>query len=184
LTICVSPGGLVHDEDLGIEVQRAPDRDGLTLAARQRAHRQVGLGEPRVDPTDDLAGLVRHAMAVERAPAGAQLAAQEQVAGGVDVVGEREVLVDGLDPGALGLARAAERDGLAVHLDRPAVGRVHAGEDLDERRLARAVVSEQSHDLAGVELARHAVDRAQCTEVLVHVDRLDERRGHRGLRRV
>src|SRR4051812_30859155 len=32
-------GRLVHDQDLGLEVQRARDRDGLALAARQRADR-------------------------------------------------------------------------------------------------------------------------------------------------
>ena len=40
-------------------------------------------------------------------------------------------------------------DRLAVDADRPGVGAQHAGEDLDERRLAGAVGAEQGVDLAG-----------------------------------
>ena len=39
---------------------------------------------------------------------------------------------------------------------------VGAGQDLDQRRLAGAVVAEQRHHLAGIEIDRRVVDRA-CT---------------------
>src|SRR5262249_3601197 len=99
-----------------------------------------------------------------------------------DVVGEREVLVDGLDAGALRIARACEPHGLPAHPDRPAVVGVHAGEDLDQRGLARAVVAEQADDLAGKQLTRHVVDGAHRAKVLVHADHLDKRAGHRAFR--
>jgi hypothetical protein len=41
-------------------------------------------------------------------------------------------------------------------------------------------VAEQAHHLAGVQLARHIIDGAQRTEVLVDPDHLDEWRAHLG----
>ena len=55
---------------------------------------------------------------------------EEHVAGRVDVVGERERLVDRLDPVRLGVARVVDRDRLAVDEDLARVGR-------DARRTGR-----------------------------------------------
>ena len=48
---------------------------------------------------------------------GQQLAAEEQVGGGVDIVGQRQRLVDRLDAIVLGVARIVDRGFLAVDED-------------------------------------------------------------------
>jgi hypothetical protein len=82
---------------LGVEVDRAGDGHRLPLSAGERADRGLEVREPRVEPPDDLLGRRRHGRVVERAEARAQLAPEEDVAGGVDVLGQRELLVDRLD---------------------------------------------------------------------------------------
>ena len=81
-----------------------------------------------------------------------QLAAEEQVLRGVEVVGQRQRLVDRLDAVAACVAGRADLDLLAVDEDLAAVGVVGAGEHLDQRRLAGAVVAEQADHLARVEV--------------------------------
>ena len=43
-------GGLVHDQDPGVEVDGPGDRHRLALTARQRLHRRLEVLEPRVEP--------------------------------------------------------------------------------------------------------------------------------------
>ena len=93
-------GGLVHDQDAGVEVDGAGDGHRLALPARQPSDRGLEVGEPRVEPAHDLACRRRHRRVVERAGAGQHLAAEEHVRRGVDVVGEGEGLVDRLDAAA------------------------------------------------------------------------------------
>ena len=79
----------------------------------------------------------------------ARLAAEEDVLGDGAVRQEVELLVDDRDAGLLAPRRVVERDLLAVDPDRALVGRVHAGEDLHQRRLAGAVLAHDRVDLAG-----------------------------------
>ena len=67
----------------------------------------------------------------------------------VEVVGERQVLVDGGDPRVRRVLGRAEVHRLALPDDLAAVGLPDAGDRLDQRRLARAVVADQGGDLAG-----------------------------------
>ena len=60
-----------------------------------------------------------------------------------------EVLVDGRDAGSSASRGRAEVRRLAVDEELALVGLVHAGEDLDQRRLAGAVVAEHAGHLAG-----------------------------------
>ena len=55
---------------------------------------------------------------------------------------------------------------LAGQQDLAAVGLVHAGHDLDQRRLAGAVLAEQRMDFAGVERERHVLQRLRGVEPL------------------
>ena len=52
-------------------------------------------------------------------------------------------------PAARGVGGAGEHGGLPVERSSPAVGLVHAGEDLHQSRLARAVLTDQRVGLAG-----------------------------------
>ena len=82
---------------------------------------------------------------------------------------EGEVLEDGVDA-----ERASVRHGLELHLlaedEHPAgVGLVEAGQDLDQRRLAGAVVADQTEHLAGAEVERDVLERCHHTEALADV---------------
>ena len=109
-----------------------------------------------------------------------QLAAEEDVGGDVEVVGQREVLVDRLDPVAAGVDRAGEADGLAVQADLALVGGVDAGDALDQRRLAGAVVAEEAHHLAGVDVEAERADGGEAAEALGDVADGEDRLGHVG----
>ena len=111
-------GRLVHDQDAGVEVDGARDGDRLALAAGERLHRLLEAAEVGVEAAHHLAALGLHRDVVERAPAGAQLAAEIEVGGGIDIVGERQRLVDRLDAERLGVARVVDLDLLAVDEDR------------------------------------------------------------------
>ena len=86
------------------------------------------------------------------------LAAQEEVVVDGQFVDQREVLVDGVDAFRARVVDAFRRVGLAVQEHLARVLLLEAAEDLDQRRLAGAVVAEQAEHLA---LAQVQVDVAQ-----------------------
>ena len=67
-----------------------------------------------IEAAHHLAGLRFHGDRRRGCPSGHQLAAKIQVGGGVDIVGQRQRLVDGLDAVFLGVARIADLGLLAV----------------------------------------------------------------------
>ena len=85
-------------------------------------------------------------------------AGEPEVLGDGEVRRHRRVLEHRCQPEAAGVGGALHRRRPAMDADRPGVGAEHAGEDLDERRLAGAVGAEQGVDLARCD--RH-VDGAQ-----------------------
>ena len=70
--------------------------------------------------------------------------------------------------------RGVDDDRLALEEDLPAVGRVHAGERLDERRLARAVVADQPDDLLRVDREVRPGQRLHAPERLDDLARLQQ----------
>ena len=81
-------------------------------------------------------------------------------------------------PMSLASRGLAKIDLLAVHQHRAGRRLVHAREDLDERRLAGAVVAEQAEDFARVDLQRDVVQDVDRAEGLVDVAELEDRGGH------
>ena len=167
-------GGLVEDEQRelltfagAVEGSGHADRGALGLG-------QLADGARRVDVV---------AEAVQR-PAGglALVAAVEQrqarhPPGDPEVVGdghrldEAEVLVDEAQPGVERIGGRAEVERDAGHLGGGTlVGFVVAGEDLDDRRLARAVLADEGVDLAGGDLQVDVVQRPLPGERLRQVD--------------
>ena len=99
-----------------------------------------------------------------------------------EVADQRRVLVDRGQALGPGLGRAAQQHRLAVDGDGAAVVAQHAGQDLDQGRLAGAVGPEQGVDLAGGD---RQVDRPQGdhrAERLGHGGRLQERLCHQRVR--
>src|SRR5581483_5318905 len=144
---------LVEHEDPGIRLpvpERARDRHSGALGLRELADRAAHVElepelahhrprfAPLAAPTDSAA------------EAGREPAAETEILDDAEVVDQGEVLVD--EPEARGARRSgmAERHQDSVHLDGGALLRlVDACEQLDERRLARAVLPDQGVDLAG-----------------------------------
>ena len=100
---------------------------------------------------------------------------------------ERPLLIDRLDAEAPRLRDGPVVHALAVEVNLAAgIGRVESHHDLDERRLARAVVAEQADDLPPVDLEIDARERPHLSERLGDVPEFDDRRfagaGRRWLR--
>jgi hypothetical protein len=78
-------------------------------------------------------------------------------------------------------ARAGSRwsTGLAGDLDRAGVRAVRAGDRLDQGGLAGPVLADDRVDLAGQQLERHALERADAAEALGDVGE-PEKGGHLG----
>ena len=72
-------------------------------------------------------------------------------------------------PASRASAGPCEHHLAAVHAQRAAIGEMHAGEDLDERRLAGPVLAHEPVDLAADELDRDVGERVDRTEALGRV---------------
>ena len=94
------------------------------------------------------------------------LAPQEHVLVGGQLVDQRQVLVDGVDPLRARVVDALRLVGLAAQEHPPAVLLVEAAEDLDQRRLAGAVVAEQAQDLPLVQGQVDVPQRGDRAEAL------------------
>src|SRR5581483_5813603 len=161
------------------EMDGPRDRDRLPLAAGQRPHRLVRVAdvdshrpelgphgparEPGVEPAEGAERLHR-------------LGAEEEVAPDRHQRDHREVLVDGGDAAGARVARRAEADLLALDENPPAVMLLRAREDLDQARLACAVVAEDARHLAGVDVHGDAPQGDDVAVVLRHVLGLEEMR--------
>ena len=108
-------------------------------------------------------------MPVDAAPGGERLPADEDVLLDREIGEQNRLLVDDRDPGVAGVGRAVEEDLPAVHEDRAGVRRMDSGEDLDEGRLAGAVLAHESVYLAGEEVDRHVLERLHGAERLRRV---------------
>jgi hypothetical protein len=75
---------------------------------------------------------------------------------------------------AEGPGRERQRDLLAADDQAPGLGRVEAGEDLEQGRLARAVLAEQAVDLAAAVGQRGVVERALAAEALRDARELEQ----------
>ena len=80
-----------------------------------------------------------------------RFAAEHQVPRDVDGVAQRQVLVDHLDALAPGVGGRGETHLATVEEDATEVGDQRARQHLAQRRLARAVVADESEHLAGAQ---------------------------------
>ncbi len=71
------------------------------------------------------------------------------------------------------------RYGLPSNVMSALVGHVDAGEQIDQRRLARAVLAEQHVRLAARDVERHVLQRHDPGEMLTDAPQLEKRAGHR-----
>ena len=176
-------GRLVEDHEARVPHHRAGDGDRLPLAAGERGHRladranrghrealhrlgRLGLHDRLLEPLEHVVGL----------------AAEIHVLDDVEVVAERKILVDDLDPELRRVLRPVDVHDLAVEHDVAAVRRVDAGDALDQGRLAGAVVSDEGHHLSGPDLELDFRERLHRAEALRDPVKLEQRCGCRGTR--
>ena len=88
--------------------------------------------------------------------------AHENVLGDGQLREQQQLLEDRGDAAALGVMRVREANDIAVQADGALVGLVEAGDDLDQRRLAGAVLAEQGMHLAGADIEADPVQRAHA----------------------
>ena len=139
-------GRLVHDEQSSVERDGLGDLDDLLVGDRQTERRAARV-DVHAEPLEEVASPRGACRPVDRGrlPADGH-PAHEDVLGDREVGEERRLLVDDRDAGVLGLGRRAEVDGLAAEQEVPAVAAVDAGDDLDQRGLAGAVLADQGVD--------------------------------------
>ena len=135
----------------------------------QVAHRRRGV-EAGADLVERLLRLAVHARPVDEAQArhaAHRLAADEDVLGRGQLVEHHRFLVHRDDAGLACLPRAVEAAELAAHAQLALGRRMHAGQDLDQRRLARAVLADERHHFAGHQVEVDAAQRVGRAEALV-----------------
>ena len=142
-------GRLVHDQDARVVRQRAQDLDPLAVCrptARRRSGRRRGRrSRARRAAPRPSSRIARQSIR----PPSARGAWPRKMFSATDKLGkEQQLLIDRRDAGALGVLGRAEARRAAVDQDLAAVGLIDAGHDLDQRRLAGAVLAEQRMDLA------------------------------------
>ncbi|MNO65827.1 hypothetical protein D3C76_565970 [compost metagenome] len=171
-------GGLVHDDDAGIERQRLGDLHHLLLADGE-------IPEPGVRPVFDAetgqegAGPLAQLLVVYVAKAGARLAAEEDVGGNGELRQQVQLLVDDADPLILGVAGTLEVHRLAAIADAARIGLIDAGQHLHQGGFAGAIFTEQGHHLARIDSQTCFVEGADTGEGLDDPGELQNGRGGR-----
>ena len=122
-------------------------------------------GEVDTDPLQQLLRFDAAALPVDERPP-RELRAEEQIGRDVARVHEREILVDRRDPRLDRVFGAGQRQRFAVEEDLAFVGSVETRDDLDQRRLAGAVVAEQGERLPGAHLEAHVTKSLNVPEGL------------------
>ena len=167
-------GGLVKQHQLGVPHYRLGHRHRLPLTSRERAHRlpdRAHRGHPQ--GAQGLARLQFHRVLVEQAAA-QSFPAEEHVLDDVQVVGQRQILVDGLDPQRGGVPGAPDVDRPPLEEDLAMVRLVHAGDSAGEHRLPGAVVPAEAGHLARGQVQVHPVECLHRPEVLVDAPQLQQ----------
>ena len=144
--------------------KRLGDLDDLLLGDRQTARDPAG-SSAHAEALQDLGRDLRvHRARVDPPPGAPRLAADE------DVLRDRQVGEQRSAPGR-SIATPASRAAAGLAGPRRArrcaaarVGQMHAGEDLDERRLAGAVFADERMDLAGAQVDRDVDQRLDRAE--------------------
>src|SRR4051812_671907 len=126
--------------------------------------------------------MLRHLGAVHKTdaadlPTAQRLAADEDVPGYGHLRDHRRVLVDRLDPQAHRRLGRGEADLLAFDEDPAGIRLVDAGEDLDQGRLAGAIVADQAHDLSSLGVEVDALERMDAAIPLLQPLAADQRVG-------
>ncbi len=157
---------LVHDQEPGLEQERAHDLDALAFADAERR--------------DDAARIELELVGVEHpiefgqkfARREARIQAERDVLEHRHRLEQREVLEHHADAEAPRRARIGDADRLPVEGDLSLVGREDAVDHFDQGRFSRAVLAEQGVNLPGLDAQGHVVVGADARKGLADADKL------------
>ena len=151
----------------GFAEQRARDGDGLALAAGERGDRDAHRGDLGRQLAQQRPGLAAPSPPRRGSGRCSSSRPRKRLRDDVEVVAQREVLEHGGDAEVPAPRRGlAMLTGLPSNVIVPVVRAVHPGEDLDQRRLAGAVVADQGDHLAGVDVQVDVGERLDGAEAL------------------
>ena len=167
-------GGFVQDQHLARDADRAGDGhdllDGHRIAAQIAVHVDV-----QAIAGQRLARLGAHGAGVDQAePAG--FVPEHQVLRDRQVGQQVHLLIDGADAQFLRLQGGPRVDRGTVQRDRAPVAAIGAGQALDQRGFSRAVLAQQSVDLARRDVEVDIVQRARAWK---HLGQRPDRQQHR-----
>ena len=171
-------GRLVEHQNPRVVFERARDRDQLLNRDRIRAERAFGV-DVDTEPREPLAR-----DGARRAPGNqaetARLAAEREVLGHRHGRDQIDFLVDRAHAHRARLTGRADIDGRPSMRISPASPRSRAGHDLDQRRLAGAVLAHERMHFAGLNAEIDAIERSHAWKRLGNAQHFDPRR--QGLR--
>ena len=157
-------GRLVEDHDIGLGAEGLGDLHHLLLGAGE-VHHLVPGPEREAQAVQRLARLPGERRLVEEWPA-RQLIAEEQVLLDRELRHQREFLKHGAHAELACMVHRVNYGRLAAQMDRSARRPVKAGDDLDQRRLARAVLAEQHVHFARAHVEIDAIERERAGKLL------------------
>ena len=170
-------GRLVHDQETRVAHPRAGDGDDLAVGGGQGSDRGVEI-DGDVEPGQRLGAEFATALGVDEGLAFAEQPVEGEVLGHRQAGEQREVLVDDLNAGGDGGARAEVGDGGAVDQKLAFVEVVDAGDDLDEGGFSGAVLAGKADDFGGEDLEVDAVERLHARKALCDGAEFNQGGGH------
>ena len=166
-------GGLVHDEDFHVERDRFRDLHFLLCGEGEPPRRRPHV-EPGAEALKDVLGRRVHAP-----PVGQQslfAVGDEDVLGHVQIGEQQWLLVHCGQPARLRLLGVGQAHCRTLQDDFARIALYDAGQDLDEGRLAGAVLPDEGVDLARMERQGHVLERLRHVEALGEIAHLQHRR--------
>ena len=168
-------GRLVEHEHLDVDRDGARDRDELLHRERVRAEDRRGI-DVDAEVCEHGPRVGSHAAPVDHSEP-SRLPAERDVLGDRHVRQQVDLLIDRADPGLLRVVGRREVHELTADAQLAFAEREGAGDRLDERGLARAVLAHEGVDLAGEHAEVHAVDRGIRPEAHGRAGELQQRGG-------
>jgi hypothetical protein len=147
-----------------LDVKRLGDLDDLPAAEGQSPDRRVRRFD-QVELLADVLDCARQASVVDE-PAPARVGAEADVLRNREMGRETQLLLHHGDAQPMRLARRQRCDRAAIDQDFSAVGPERTRQQVDERALARSILSEESVDAAGGEIDRDLAQHRVAEEGL------------------
>ena len=167
-------GGLVHDHDAGTGAEGAGDFHELLLGHGEGAHFGFG-GNLGAEAGEPLLGSGAAGGPIDPRAGGRGFEAEREIFGDGEVGEQGRLLVNTGDAERARGRRREVGDALAGEGEGAAVGLMRAGDDLNERAFARAVLAEQGVDLARLKIEIHAAKRTHAAVVFYELAECEER---------